>query len=274
MNNDEISEQQLGQLISDVSGWYGYDFSNYSRASFKRRIIRLIALDKLNGYEELQERLQADRSYLQRFIEEISVNVTEMFRDPVFYEMLRNEILPELAPKPFIRIWHAGCSTGEEVYSMTILLKEAGLLNRSLIYATDLSPKVLTAAKEAVFPLSQMKLFSENYMKSGGKSDFSSYYSANYGFAKFDESLKKNVLFSSHNLVSDNSFNEFQLILCRNVLIYFNRELQNRALNLFDASLEKLGFLALGSKENIKYSDIAKNYKQWNGKEKIWRKLK
>lgn len=274
MSRNEINEEQLDQLIQDISEWYGYDFINYSRASFKRRVNRLIALDKLDHYEDLHRRLRVDAAYLQRFVEEISVNVTEMFRDPHFYAMLRDEILPELAPKPFIRIWHAGCATGEEVYSMAILLKEANLLNRSLIYATDLSPKVLSSAKDAVFPLAQMKLFSENYMKSGGKADFSSYYSANYGFAKFDESLKKNMLFSSHNLVSDNSFNEFQLILCRNVLIYFNRDLQNRVLRLFDASIEKLGFLALGSKENIKYSDIGKNYRQWNSKEKIWRKIK
>lgn len=273
MLQSDISDEEVELIINDLYKWYGYNFSNYARASFKRRLNRLIMMDKLGNYEGLSRMLQSQPAYLQRFIEEVSVNVTEMFRDPHFYETLRNDILPILATKPFIRIWHAGCSTGEEVYSMAIMLQEANLLNRSLLYATDFSPRVLTAAKEGVFPLNQMKLFSENYLKAGGKKDFSTYYTANYGLAKFDESLKKNMVISSHNLASDSSFNEFQLILCRNVLIYFDKDLQDKVLQLFDASLEKLGFLALGTKENIKFSPIHKSYKQWQDKEKIWRKI-
>ncbi|MBS1742988.1 MAG: protein-glutamate O-methyltransferase CheR [Bacteroidetes bacterium] len=272
MNSPEFTDEELNRLVINLEDWYGYNFSNYARASFKRRVSRILAIDKLKGIDELSSRLKQDGRYVQRFIEEITVNVTEMYRDPSFYKTIRDEILPALSPKPFIRIWHAGCSTGEEVYSMAIMLKEMNLLHRSMIYATDISAKVLASAKEGRFPLQQMKLFSENYLKAGGRQDFSSYYSANYGYAKFDESLKKNILFASHNLVSDGSFNEFQLLFCRNVLIYFDRELQNKVLSLFDASIEQLGFLALGSREHIKFSGIANRYTQWNEKERIWRK--
>jgi len=195
-----------------------------------------------------------------------------MFRDPLFYKVLRTEILPVLGPKPFIRIWHAGCSTGEEVYSMAILLKEANLLHKSLLYATDLNPEVLDTAKKGVFPLRMMKDYSENYMESGGAKDFSHYYTANYGLAKFGEDLSDRMVFSQHNLVSDGSFNEFDLILCRNVMIYFDKDLQERALKLFDESLAKLGYLALGTKETIKFSPLKIKYSQFN-KDKIWKKV-
>jgi chemotaxis protein methyltransferase CheR len=189
----------------------------------------------------------------------------------MFYEALRKEVLPVLATYPLIRIWHAGCSTGEEVYSMAILLQEANLLNKSLLYATDLNPDVLEKAKEGIFPASQMKQYSENYIAAGGQKEFSSYYTSRYDRAKFDKSLKSKMIFATHNLVSDRSFNEFQLILCRNVMIYFDKELQDRVLQLFDQSLEPLGFLALGSKETLRFSTIASSYKSAS-KEKIWRK--
>jgi chemotaxis protein methyltransferase CheR len=214
-----------------------------------------------------------DGNYFNRMVEEITVNVTEMFRDPLFYKVMRDEILPIVGTKPFIRIWHAGCSTGEEVYSMAILLREANLLHKTLLYATDINPAVLESAKNGVFPLRMMKEYSENYRTSGGKKDFSMYYTANYGHAKFDETLSQRMVFSQHNLVSDRSFNEFDLILCRNVLIYFDKELQDRALLLFDESLARLGFLALGTKESIKFSAIQNRYKQHH-KDKIWRKTK
>lgn len=266
-----ISDDDIEVLVNDLFELYGYDFTNYTFASLKRRIERLITLDKFPSFAELRYKIRTDPSYLKRVVEEITVNVTEMFRDSLFYKAIRTEVLPLLGTKPFIRIWHAGCSTGEEVYSMAILLKEANLLHKTLLYATDLNPAVLEKAKSGVFALSLMKLYSQNYLNAGGTKDFSDYYTANYGIAKFNEELSKKVVFSTHNLVSDNSFNEFDLILCRNVLIYFDTQLQERVFNLFEESLSTLGYLALGSKETLRFSGISKNFKQ-TGKEKIWKK--
>jgi chemotaxis protein methyltransferase CheR len=268
-----IDDRELEVLISEVFEYYGFDFGGYSRASLKRRVDRLYQIDGFRNFSELLSKVRADPDYFNRIIEEVTVNVTEMFRDPLFYKFLRNEIIPILATKPFIRLWHAGCSTGEEVYSVAIMLKEANLLQKSLIYATDINGEVLNVAKSGVFPLRLMKQYSENYMASGGKKDFSQYYTANYGFAKFGEDLSAKMVFSQHNLVSDSSFNEFDLVMCRNVLIYFDKKLQERALELFDSSLAKLGYLALGTKETIKYSSIYGKYGQMN-KEKIWKKIK
>ncbi|MBS1564274.1 MAG: protein-glutamate O-methyltransferase CheR [Bacteroidetes bacterium] len=266
-------DEDVELLLNDVCELYGYDFTGYSRASVKRRIGRLILIDKFASFAELRYRVRTDADYVRRFVEEITVNVTEMFRDPGFYRTIREEIIPVLATRPFIRIWHAGCSTGEEVYSMAILLKEANLLHKSLIYATDLNPGVLEKARKGIFPLNQMKQYSENYILSGGKKEFSAYYTAKYDWAKLNDDLKEKMIISTHNLVSDGSFNEFQLILCRNVLIYFDRILQDRVLSLFNESLEKLGFLALGAKESLKFSVVRKQFAQLENKEKIWRKI-
>ncbi len=266
-----ITDEQVEVLLSDLLEQYGYDFTGYSRASLKRRILRLYSLDKALSFAEFRYRISNDSVYFKRFVEQITVNVTEMFRDPLFFKTLRNTVLPKLGTYPFIRIWIAGCSTGEEAFSISIILKELKLLHKSLIYATDLNPEVLERAAQSMFALSQMKQYSENYILSGGTQDFSSYYSANYSLAKFDEGLKSKIIFSTHNLVSDHSFNEFQLILCRNVLIYFDRDLQHKVLQLFDDSLENLGYLALGTKETIDFSHNAKKYKRLPG-EKIWRK--
>ncbi|MCE7038856.1 protein-glutamate O-methyltransferase CheR [Dyadobacter sp. CY312] len=267
-----IEDDEIELLLTDLFDIHGYDFTSYSRASLKRRVNRLYSLDKFPSFAELRYRVKADTNYLKRFVEEITVNVTEMFRDPTFYLSLRTDVLPVLATKPFIRIWHAGCSTGEEVYSMAIMLKEAGLLHKSLLYATDLNPSVLEKVRKGVFPLNQMKQYSESYIASGGLGDFSAYYIANYGQAKFNEDLAEKIIISTHNLVSDSSFNEFDLILCRNVLIYFDKDLQDRVLQLFDASLGSLGHLALGSKETLKFSAVQDNFKQLN-REKIWKKV-
>jgi chemotaxis protein methyltransferase CheR len=267
-----ISDEQVETLLSDLLEQYGYDFTGYSRASLKRRITRLYAMDKAVSFGEFRYRVNNDNAYFKRFVEQITVNVTEMFRDPAFFKRLREEVLPILGTYPFIRIWLAGCSTGEEAYSISIILKELNLLHKSLIYATDLNPAVLERAAQSMFGLSNMKQYSENYILSGGTKDFSSYYSANYSLAKFNEELKSKIIFSTHNLVSDHSFNEFQLILCRNVLIYFDRDLQQKVLNLFDDSLEDLGYLALGTKETINFSQITKKYKRLDT-EKIWRKM-
>jgi len=270
--SEVIDNEQIETLLSDVLEIHGYDFLEYSHASIKRRITRLYTLDNFVSFAEFRYTIKSDKQYFKRFLEEITVNVTEMFRDPTFYKSLRNDVLPVLGTYPFIRIWVAGCSTGEEAYSLAILLKELNLLQKSLIYATDINPSVLDKAKKGMFPLNYLKGYSENYVNSGGLKDFSSYYTANYSLAKFDESLSSKMIFSTHNLVSDHSFNEFQLILCRNVLIYFDKELQHKVFQLFDNSLEKLGYLALGSKESLDFWTKAKEYKRVKT-EKIWRKL-
>ncbi|QEE49795.1 protein-glutamate O-methyltransferase CheR [Flavobacterium alkalisoli] len=268
-----ISDRELEVLINEVFEYYGYDFSGYSRASLKRRVDRLYQIDGFTYFSDLLSKVRSEPGYVKHLVEEVTVNVTEMFRDPLFYKVVREEILPVLATKPFIRIWHAGCSTGEEVYSMAILLKEANLLHKSLLYATDINAIVLDTAKKGVFPLRMMKQYSENYMISGGKNDFSDYYTANYGLAKFSDEFTGKMVFSQHNLVSDGSFNEFDLIMCRNVLIYFDKNLQDRALQLFDSSLACLGYLALGTKETIKFSTVQDRFQQLN-REKIWKKVK
>lgn len=267
-----ISDKELEQLITELYDNYGYNFEGYSKASFRRRIERIYQLEGFSHYQEFLSLVRSDEDYFKKLVEEITVNVTEMFRDPSVYKVLREEILPILRSKPFIRIWHAGCSTGQEVYSMAIMLSEEGLLSKSLIYATDINQSVLETAKKGLFPLRLMKEYGENYRNSGGKNDFSIYYTANYGLAKFDGELSTKMVFSQHNLVSDSSFNEFDLILCRNVMIYFDKELQNRALDLFDDSLSKLGYLVLGTKETIKFTSVQKKYEQFK-KEKIWKKI-
>jgi chemotaxis protein methyltransferase CheR len=268
-----VKEEDIEILINDLLEIYGYDFTEYSRASLRRRINRLHILDKFPSFAEFRYKVRSDEDYLKRVVEELTVNVTEMFRDPSFYKTLREDVLPVLATHPFIRIWHAGVSTGEEIYSMAILLHEAKLLHKSLLYGTDINPGVLDKAGKGIFPLEQMKQYSENYILSGGLCDFSSYYTARYNQAKFSGFLSEDMIFSTHNLVSDRSFNEFQLILCRNVLIYFDRDLQNKVFKLFDNSLELFGFLALGSKETVKFSQAEKKFKLIKANEKIWRKI-
>lgn len=268
-----LQEEELDLLINELSERYGYDFSNYARASLKRRVSRLLVIDRFPSFAELLYKIKNDTTYLTHVVQELTVNVTEMFRDPALFKTIREQVLPMLATHPLIRIWHAGCSTGEEVYSMAILLEEANLLHRSLLYATDLNPSVIENIKKGIFPMSQMKNYSENYILSGGKKDFSTYYTAKYDWAKFDEKLKSRMIVATHNLVSDRSFNEFQLIFCRNVLIYFDKTLQDNVLTLFDESLEKLGFLVLGSKENLRFSSIGRKYTQLENKEKVWRKV-
>ncbi|SFC34327.1 chemotaxis protein methyltransferase CheR [Parapedobacter composti] len=267
-----ITDEDLELLLGDIVEAYGYDFSAYAWASLKRRVTRLFSIGRFASFAELRHRIRTDREYLPRFIEEITVNVTEMFRDPSFFRALKQEIFPALSTYPFIRIWHAGCSTGEEVYSMAIMLHEANLLHRAVIYATDISPAAVKQAASGLVPIRHMKQYARNYIEAGGINDFSAYYTASNNQVLFRDELRKHMVFSTHNLASETSFNQFQLICCRNVLIYFNSALQERVFNLFDQSLERFGFLALGSKESMRAAQCYNRYKQIS-KQKIWRKI-
>ena len=271
-NTNEKTDDQVEIIMADALEKYGYDFTGYSRASFKRRIVRLYTLDKMRNFAQFRHKLRSDVEYFNRFLENITINVTEMFRDSNFYIALREQIFPNLGTFPFIRIWVAGCSTGEEAYSVAIILKELNLLKKSLIYATDINKVVLEKGAQGMFPINKMKQYSENYNVSGGTENFSEYYTANYSLAQFNNELREKIVFSSHNLVSDKSFNEFQLILCRNVLIYFDHLLQTKVFTLFDESLDNLGYLALGTKESLENHFVRKGYKRIFP-EKIWRKM-
>ena len=268
-----LKDEEVNILLNDLLEQYGYDFTDYSFASVKRRLQRVYINDRFPSFAEFRYKVRMDPNYLTYLMEQITVNVTEMFRDPAFFQALRKQVLPVLATYPFIRIWHAGCSTGEEVYSMAILLHEMNLLHKSVIYATDINESVLEKARKGIFPLTYMQQYSQNYQQSGGHRDFSAYYAANYEHAKFSESLSEKIIFAAHNLVTDRSFNEFQLIICRNVLIYFNKDLQDKVLHLFSESLEQLGFLALGAKETLRFTTVAPLFKPQAQKEKIWRKI-
>lgn len=268
-----IKSAELTELLESIRFVYGYDFTEYAEASVIRRISHFINANKMASLQELGKALLQDEKLFALFVQEFTVNVTEMFRDPAFYKSLRENVMARLATYPFIKIWIAGCSTGEEVYSMAILLKEEGLLDRSVIYATDINQKCLQAAKEGVFPMEYMKLYTGNYQKSGGKKSFSDYYIAKYDSVLLDKSLRQNIVFSMHNLTVDKSFNEFQLILCRNVLIYFNQQLQNKVIDLFYQSLCPFGFLALGNKESLLFSGHRNDFEDVDRKERIFTRM-
>ncbi|MFB9862804.1 protein-glutamate O-methyltransferase CheR [Rufibacter immobilis] len=267
-----IVDEELEKLLKEMARLYRYDFTAYSRESLKRRINRVLLLKKIPSIAELHYQVTTDPDFFAYLVEQITVNVTEMFRNPAFFHTLRQEVFPILAQEPFIRIWHAGCSTGEEVYSLAILLQEANLLNRTLLYGTDLNPHVLQQAKSGLFHVANLKTYSENYLQSGGTSSLSDYYTVRYNQALFSDELRQRMVFSVHNLVSDQSFNEFNLILCRNVLIYFNRDLQDRVFNLFTESLPAGGILALGAKETLVHSTSKDAYTYLNREQKIWMK--
>ncbi|MVN22392.1 CheR family methyltransferase [Mucilaginibacter arboris] len=267
-----LNEEEISLLLTDLIDIYGYDFTGYAKPTLYRRINRLFKLRSFSGFTAFRYLLIHNPEYLDWFIAEITVPVTEMFRDPSFFLTLRNEVLPVLNNCPLIRIWHAGCSTGEEAYSLAIILKELQLLQKSVVYATDINPKVLKVAAAGIYQQDTMKHYTENYMHAGGIANFSDYYTAHYDLVKLDDQLKKRIVFSTHNLAADTSFNNFQLIICRNVLIYFNQELQQRVFTLFDNSLETNGFLGLGSKETLQFTRLNHYYQKLNQKEKIWQK--
>lgn len=267
-----IESNKLKELLESVKSVYGYDFTDYAEASVKRRSAHFMSTRKIESIEALGKILLSDEKVFEEFICQISVTVTEMFRDPAFYKSLREQVVKRLATYPFIKIWLAGCATGEEAYSLAILLKEEGMLNRSLIYATDINQHSLQLAKEGIYPMEYMKNYTTNYLKAGGKNSFSEYYIAKYNSALFDKSLKQNMVFASHNLATDNSFNEFHLILCRNVLIYFNQQLQNKVINLFYDSLCPFGFLGLGNKESLLFTDKRGSFTELDKRERIFMK--
>jgi chemotaxis protein methyltransferase CheR len=273
LNDEKLFEQEVEALIEEIHRQYGYDFRGYARASVYRRIKRFLGQRHLQDIEALREEVISDSFFFESFLQEVTVNVTEMFRDPTFFLSLRENVLPILSTYPFIKIWDAGCSTGEELFSLAILLEEEGLLGRTKIYATDINQKVLKQAREGIFPASNMAAYTSGYYAAGGKKAFSSYYTSNYGSVKFDSSLIRNVVFYPHNLATDSSFNEFHLILCRNVLIYFNRQLQERVLRLFDESLVSLGYLGLGKRETMAMSPISSSYGLVDKSNRIYRKL-
>lgn len=264
--------QEIELLLQTILKVYGYDFKNYAKASLKRRLASFLEKSHLQNYTDLRNEIVNDPKLFNGLLFEISITVTEMFRDPEFYYAFRKYVIPILKTYPFIKIWHAGCATGEEVYSMAILLYEEGFLSKTTIYATDFNMQALEKAKAGIYKAQHVKQYIKNYNDAKGKSTFSDYYYANYNGVKLHDFLKKRITFSHHNLVVDRAFGEMNVILCRNVLIYFNRTLQNHALTLFCDSLCHGGFLCLGSKESLDFTMVDKYFDAFRSKEKIYRK--
>jgi chemotaxis protein methyltransferase CheR len=269
----DLERVEIELLLEGIFRQYGFDFRSYAYASIRRRLWKRVEAEGLVNLSELQARVLHQPDALERLLLDLSVNVTAMFRDPLFYVAFRERVIPLLRTYPFIRIWHAGCSTGEEVYSVAIMLEEAGLYDRARIYATDINDVVLQHARRGIFPLDRMQEYTENYIRAKGTRSFSEYYTAKYDGALFDARLVRNVVFAQHNLVTDRSFAEFNVIFCRNVLIYFDRDLQNRVHSLFYDSLMRLGILCLGSKESLKFSKYEACYERMDPSEKIYRKV-
>ncbi|AJS60142.1 CheR family methyltransferase [Paenibacillus sp. IHBB 10380] len=264
---------ELELLLQGMHRFYGHDFQNYAIPSLKRRIWHFIHANQLTTISSLQERVLHDRAIFDRLVHSLSIPVTEMFRDPELFLAFRKHVVPILRTYPYIRIWHAGCSTGEEVYSMAILLHEEGLYDKARIYATDMNSQSLKQAKEGIFGIEKMKLYTKNYIEAGGTSSFSEYYTAKYNSIKFHPFLQKNMIFAEHNLATDRSFNEFNVILCRNVMIYFNDILRDHVHGLFHESLSRFGILVLGSKESIQFTKYGNSYEIIDKTEKIYRKM-
>jgi chemotaxis protein methyltransferase CheR len=270
----DLETVELQLLLDGIFRHYGFDFREYAPASLKRRVWRRVHAEGARTIAGLLERVLHDPDVMERLLLDLSINVTSMFRDPTFYAAFRQKVAPMLHTYPFTRIWVAGCSTGEEVYSLAILLQEEGLYERTRIYATDINEAVLERARAGVFPLEKMQEYTENYLRAGGTRAFSEYYLAKYEGALFDRSLTQNVVWAPHNLVQDRAFNTFNVILCRNVMIYFDRTLQARVHELFHESLERLGILALGHKESIRFTGFEKRYEELDMQEKIYRKVR
>jgi len=265
-----IENIELELLLEGVYQHYGYDFRDYAHASIKRRIKRHMAIHHIERVSQLQDRILHDAELMNQLLMDISVHVTEIFRDADFYRSFREHVVPILHTFPLFHIWHAGCSTGEEVYSMAILLREEGLLDRARIYATDINEQALKTAKQGIYPLSCMKDSTALYLAAGGKECFSDYYTARYGSVIFDPELKQHITFCDHNLVTDQSFHQFEVILCRNVMIYFNNDLKRHTLQLFHQSLSPMGIMAVGAKESIHMKD---HFEAFDPANRMYRKI-
>ena len=269
IENEEI---EIELLVEAINRKYGYDFRNYAKASLRRRIMHRFAIEDFANISVMQHRVLNDEKLLEKLLLDLSINTTEMFRDPFFYRALRTEIFPLLKQYPSIKIWHAGCSTGEEVYSTAILMKEEGLYDRATVYATDFNEMVLKKAKEGIFPIDTMKKFTSNYQDAGGREEFSEYYVSKGPAVIMNGALKENIVFADHNLVTDSVFGEMNLIMCRNVFIYFNNKLQDHVIRLFRDSLAQRGILCLGSRETIEFSKYASSFRALVKKEQIYKK--
>ena len=268
----KIGDNELDEIIILINDYSGYDFSDYSKQSLQRRFQRYIDVNKISDFKQLLQDLINDSAMVNNLIEELTVNVTEIFRDPSFFAAIRSELVPQLNKLPLIKIWHAGCSTGEEVYSMAILLKEHNLFDKSIIYATDINQTVLDVAKSGKYNIESFKENEINYRESEGTKKISDYYTVLNGEVVMNDDLKSKIIFSTHNLVSDSAFNQFDLIVCRNVLIYFNKSLQDNVLQMFYSSLTENGILAIGSKETLMFSPIESKMQVVNANWKIWKK--
>lgn len=269
----ETDDIEIQLLLEALYQRYHYDFRHYARASIKRRLLQARTQLDYASISAMQEGLLHNSSVLPRLLNYLTVQVSEMFRDPSYYRALREKVVPHLLTYPSLKVWVAGCSHGEELYSLSVLFHEEGLGDRTIFYATDINPDALKAAQSGVFPLELIRKYTENHQKSGARSSLSDYYTAAYGRAVFDKGLRRNVVFSDHSLVTDAVFAEMHLVSCRNVLIYFDRELQDRALGLFRDSLARKGFLGLGSKENLRFSKHAAAFEEFVREEKIYQRL-
>ncbi|MFN2515785.1 MAG: protein-glutamate O-methyltransferase CheR [Pyrinomonadaceae bacterium] len=270
---NRLEDVEISLLLEGLYRVQGFDFRDYSRASIKRRILEMVRAEKLDTVSAFQNKVLHNAACLDRFLLGLSVHATAMFRDPSFYLTFRKRVVPLLRTYPTVQVWIAGCSTGEEVYSLAILLQEERLYAKCRIYATDISEAVLRKARDGIFPLAAMRDYTNNYHQAGGAHEFSDYYTAQYGNVAFSSALRNNVIFSQHNLVTDGSFNEFQVILCRNVMIYFNKDLQARVHKLLYDSLSMFGVFGLGNKESLKFTPRAGAYEHLNENDKLYRKV-
>jgi len=272
MRSEDTSELEISLLLEAIFQEYGYDFRQYSKAHIRRRIMNRLLMSGLENVSQIQSKVLKDETFANELLQDLSITVTEMFRDQDFYKSLRENVVPILKTYPFIKIWHAGCATGEEAYSMAIIMLEEGLYDRTTIYATDFNQHALDKAKEGIISNALMKEYTINYQLSGGKEYFSNYYTSNYDNSIINQSLKKNIVWANHNLVTDSVFAEVHLILCRNVLIYFDHTLQNKVQELFYNSLTNGGILCLGTKEGLRFTNFYESYTELDKKQRIYKK--
>jgi chemotaxis protein methyltransferase CheR len=272
MKQNEIEAIEVDLLLEAIFQRYGYDFRSYSRASIDRRIHQFIAAGDIARISDLIPRCIHDEGLFSELAQQFSISVTEMFRDPFVYRALREQVVPIIASFPFIKVWHAGCATGEEAYSLAIVLAEAGLSDRATIFGTDFNDDALERARQGIYPADRVQDFTRSYQEAGGTASFSEYYHAGYGSATMDSRLKDKITFANHNLTVDNVFGEMHLIVCRNVLIYFDRGLRDRVLRLFGESLVRGGFLCIGMKEDLLFSDVAEDFEVVDRSARIYKK--